>query len=252
MDESRKPEAEKSRRSRRWLWVSLGGLVLLAIAVIPAWRYYWHTEYRRHLQSIARNSRDSYHEPPPWSVLTSLPRSLQPMVSRLRTVDITSDIARPLTAVDLRRLNQIVRYRQFGLGVERLCLTYLPLDAWDGLDGYKDLLSLQLRFCELPEDCGDRLRRMSDLNVLIVVGDLENFVVPRLMAVKPPDTPEAAARRRQQVEEARKRHRLAADADVAGGVDSIGGFAGFAAAGSERARPGQSERQARESGGLAR
>lgn len=57
------------RRSRWRLWVSLGVFVLLAIAAIPAWRYYWHTEYQRHLRTISRNPRDSYHEPPPWSVL---------------------------------------------------------------------------------------------------------------------------------------------------------------------------------------
>lgn len=171
MDESRKSEAEKSRRSRRWLWMSLGGLVLLAVTAIPAWRCYWHTEYRRNLQAIGGNSRDSYHEPPPWSVLTALPDSLVPVVSRLRTVDLRPHPKRPLTAVDLQRLNQLVRYRQFGLGIERLCLTDAPDDIWDGLSGYQDLLYLKLDRCELPADLGSRVARLHALNVLSVFAD---------------------------------------------------------------------------------
>lgn len=170
MDESRRLEAEKSRRSRRWLWRLLGGLVLLAVAAIPAWRYYWHTEYRRHLQVIGRDSRDSYHEPPPWSVLTALPDSLVPVVSRLRTVELTSDFGRPLTGTDIRRLNQIVRYRQFGLGIERLRLRYTSPCIWDGLDDCQDLLYLRLSNCHLPDDVGKRLRRLLDLNALEIVG----------------------------------------------------------------------------------
>lgn len=162
------------RRSRWWLWAALGAFVLLAIAAVPAWRYYWHTEYKRHLHTISRNPRDSYHEPPPWSVLASLPRSLQPVASRLRTVDLTSDESRPLTAEDLHRLNQIIRYRQFGLGVERLCLTGVSEDVWDALDDYQNLLYLQLRLSHLPANAGSRLTRLRALNVLTVVGEPEH------------------------------------------------------------------------------
>lgn len=203
------------RRSRWRLWVSLGVFVLLAIAAIPAWRYYWHTEFQRHLRTISRNPRDSYHEPPPWSVLASVPKSLQPIVSRLRTVDLTSDDARPITAADLRRLNQIVRYRQFGLGIERLCLTGVSEDVWDGLDDYQNLLYLQLRLSHLPVDAGRRLSRLRALNVLAVVGEPEHVPLehrrPRPQNGMLTRSPQAQLGLARQIQESEKRQRAGID-----------------------------------------
>lgn len=203
------------RRSRWWLWVSLGVFVLLAIAAIPAWRYYWHTEYKRHLHTISRNPRDSYHEPPPWSVLASLPRSLQPIASRLRTVDLTSDESRPLTAADLRRLNQIIRYRQFGLGVERLCLTGMSEEAWGGLDAFQNLLYLQLRLSHLPADAGRRLSRLRTLNVLTVVGEPEHVPLesrrPQSRNGVPTRPPQSQLEMTHQIQASEKRQRAGID-----------------------------------------
>ncbi len=203
------------RRSRWRLWAALGAFVILVIAAVPAWRYYWHTEYQRHLRTISRNPRDSYHEPPPWSVLASLPRSLQPIASRLRTVDLTSDESRPLTAADLRRLHQIIRYRQFGLGIERLCLTGVLEEAWDGLDAFQNLLYLQLRLSHLPADAGRRLSRLRALNVLTVVGEPEHVPLehrrPRPqngMLTRSPQTQLELAR---QIQESEKRQRAGID-----------------------------------------
>lgn len=147
------------RRLRRWLWITLASSLLIALVAVPLWRYCWHQEYRRLLLSFSPSSRDSYHDVEESSLLGRLPQSWQVVFSPLRSVDIRANPKRSLTADDLRQLNRAVCFRQFGWGIESLGLEGVNAAAWDGLDGYFNLRSLQVQTDQLPADLGPRLKR---------------------------------------------------------------------------------------------